>query len=31
MSGGRSLARAGLIVMFLNGAAIVAAFVREAT
>ena len=32
MSGdSRSLARSGLIVMFLNGAAIVAAFMREAT
>jgi len=31
MSGGRSLARSGLIVMFLNGAAMVAAFAREAT
>ena len=31
MSDGRSLARSGLIVMFLNGAAIVAAFAREAT
>ncbi|RKY11265.1 MAG: hypothetical protein DRP82_07665, partial [Planctomycetota bacterium] len=31
MSGGRSLARAGVVVMFLNGAAIVAAFAREAT